>query len=135
VTTTAIRKVPTSLPHARIFLDDLFEIENLLTVEFSKLYEGSSITFEYAIDETIAMTTHQELIDHGGYTNQFSLSVLSGAKYLATGSLIFNGSMHPLFSVPYDLRSNEWAIFGKIEQIFNARKDRIKCLHESVPSI
>jgi hypothetical protein len=31
--------------------------------------------------------------------------------------------------VPSDLEKNEWAIFGRVEQVFKARKDRIKSFY------
>ena len=133
MTTTAIRKVPSSLPHARIYLDDLFEIENLLRDEFLKRFDASSISFEYAIDKSVAMTTHEELIEHGGYAAHFSLSVSGGSRYLGWAFLYFDGNSAPHFSAPYDLRESEWALFGKVSQIFRARRDWLKNLYESVP--
>jgi hypothetical protein len=134
LTTTAIRSVPTNLPHARIFLDDLIEIESLLIDEFSRLPNAESISFEYAIDGNIAMTTHEELIEHGGYATEFSLSISNGSRRLSTGLLDIGGGINPRFNIPYQLKESEWAVYGKVEQIFEARKDRLKSFCQSVPS-
>ena len=133
MTTTTIRKVPRSLPHARIYLDDLFEIENLLRDEFSKRYDAASISFEYVVDNSISMTTHDELVEHGGYATHFSLSASAGSRFLGSALLNFDGNSAPFFSLPYDSRESEWALYGKVNEIFHARRDWLKNFYESVP--
>ena len=134
MTKTAIRKIPSGLTHARVYLDDLFEIESILLEEYAKLPEAPLVSFEYLIDDILAMTTHEELIEHGGNSARFTLNVTSANwRYSEGYILILNDMVRPQFSVPRALREQQWAIFGKVEQVFKARADRFKNGVEATP--
>jgi hypothetical protein len=127
VTRTAIRTIPKKLPHASIYLDDLFEIEEILSCEYAKLPESPKISFEYEIDNKITVTTHEELIEHEGHSKRFALNVVSDESYLSDKRVL---SMYyliePTFEAPYVFGDMRWAIFGKVDEIFKARSDRLK---------
>jgi hypothetical protein len=134
MTTTAIRSLPKELPYARIFLDDLYEIEAILSEEMAKLPRPRLISFEYEIDGTTKVTTHEELESHGGHSNRFSLNLVSPDP-LFWGRLVLrlHSILRPTFDMPFDLRDQHWAIFGRVEQIFEARSDKLRKAAESIP--
>jgi len=133
VTKTAIRKVPTTLPHARIYLDDLFEIEDILSKEYASLPAAPSISFEYEIDNIVTMNTREDLIQHEGYADEFSLKVVSSPISYAPSIISIIGIGHTQFDLPYFLNEQAWSIFGKIEQVFKARTDLLKNVAQMIP--
>jgi hypothetical protein len=119
LTTSVIRKLPSELPHSRLYLDDLFEIEEILEDEFAKLQNAQPIAFEYEIDGSLVITTHEELIEHGGSSCRFALNIVSADWRLkGDGVLSFYSTIKPRFAVPYALKEGDWALFGRVEQIF-----------------
>jgi hypothetical protein len=131
---TTILSVPSELPHASIYLDDLFEIERILYQYFSELPNSPTISFHYIIDETIRMTTHDDLISHGGESEDFSLIIETGKEYSSHEKvLIFYSSLNPSFSVPFQLNKYRWAVYAQIEQIFRARSKKLPTFLGLIP--
>lgn len=126
MTKTAIRTIPSELPHASIYLDDLFEIEDIFANQAKRLPAPVPITFEYIVDRSIKMTTHEELIEHGGSCSEFSLRLRSEMKNVDSSVISIIGMAHTQFEIPYFLSDQAWEIFGKVEQIFKTRRDRLK---------
>jgi hypothetical protein len=127
VTKTAIRSIPNKLSHARIYLDDLFEIEEILSHEYAKLPKPPKITFEYEIDGKIILTTHEELIEHEGSSKRFALNVVSDNSFLSERRVLnVYSQLEPTFEAPYIFEDLRWAIFGKVAEIFKARSDKLK---------
>jgi len=135
LTKTAIREVPRELPHARIFLDDLFEVEAILRESYAKLPKEPPIGFEYTIDGKIRLTTHDELKEHEGYSSNFSLFVVGNSPYAGNSSILsITRFSNPEFNPPYDLEDQKWEIFGKVAEVFKAREDRLKNAIMALPS-
>lgn len=112
MTKKAIRTVPSELPHARIYLDDLFEIEAILLDEFSKLTNPPSVSFEYEIDGNVMMTTHDELLDHGGHTTDFSLNICttrSGFGGRAILTILETGDRVSIFRMLLKIKSGPFS--------------------------
>src|ERR1035437_3534387 len=131
---SAIRSIPRELPHASIYLDDLFEIEQILSERFSKLPNLPEFSFQYEVEGSLRMTTHQDLIDHGGSCTSFRLGIVSvESSYSENCVLRFYGRLRPTFDVPYVLKEEGWAIWGKVEQIFRTRAGKLKALATSLP--
>jgi hypothetical protein len=123
---TAIRQVYRELPHARLYLDDLVEIESILSEAHSRLANPSTIVFEYEVDREVKLTTHQDLKDHEGFSTYFVLNIVteSGSQQRV---LELYSSLRPQFSIPCFLKDdNQWAVFGRVESVFKSREDRFK---------
>lgn len=133
MTKTAIRAIPRQLPHASIYLDDLFEIEDIFASHAKSLPTPVPIGFEYILDESIKITTREELIEHGGSCNEFSLRLKSEKPNVDTSVISIIGMAHVQFEIPYFLSDRAWEIFGKVEQVFKTRKDRIKAYAQALP--
>jgi hypothetical protein len=134
VTKTAIRAIPRQLPHASIYLDDLFEIEDLFLAQAAARPTPISIAFEYVLDGSIKITTREELIEHGGSCSEFSLRLRSEETYVNTSVINIIGMAHIQFEIPYFLSDQAWEIFGKVEQIFKTRRDRMKAFADALPN-
>jgi hypothetical protein len=115
-------------------LDDLFEIEQILTDRFSKFPNPPQFSFQYEVEGSLRMTTHQDLIDHGGSCTVFRLGIVS-AEFLYSQDRVlwFCGRSKPTFDIPYTLKDEGWAIWGQVEQIFRTRAGKLKTLATSLP--
>jgi hypothetical protein len=132
MTKTAIRSVPTKLPHASIYLDDLFEIEDILSSEYLRLPTPPKISFQYEIDGKLLLTTHEELIEHEGYNSKFTLHVLSEACFSDNIRLMrFYHFLAPEFEAPFGFGGQRWAIFSRVAEIFKARASSLKQIADS----
>jgi hypothetical protein len=133
VTKTAIRTIPRQLPHASIYLDDLFEIEDIFVNQANGLPAPVSVEFEYVLGGSIKITSRDELIEHGGSCSEFSLRLRSEKPNVNTSVIDLIGMAHTQFEIPYFLSSQAWEVFGKVEQIFKTRRDRVKALADAIP--
>jgi hypothetical protein len=134
VTKKLIRKLP-ELPNARLYLDDLFEIEALLVEEYGKLPDNPSISFEYEIDNDLVVTTHEELIEHEGHTSIFQLNIKSSEwRFRETRVLVLYKILHPQFIVPNALRERGANIRENVRQIFETRADNFRNFAEKIPN-
>ncbi|HET9101362.1 MAG TPA: hypothetical protein VFN62_13285 [Acidobacteriaceae bacterium] len=132
MTKTPIRDVPRKLPHARIYLDDLFEVEDILKA-YADRSDVSFIGFEYEIDNKVKLTTRDELKEHEGYSSRFSLIMVADPRLSTRDVLSITRYLNPEFVVPYLLEDQRWAIFAEVEQVFKARKDSLKNVITSFP--
>ena len=131
---TSIRAVPRELPHADIYLDDLFEVEEIFSRNFEKLARPVEVSFQYTLNGELRMTAREDLVNHGGHCSQFGLCLVRGKG--GSGSevvLRFYSSLRPAIDIPYDLREEQWPIYGQIEQIFRSRAGKLKRVTASVP--
>lgn len=134
LTKTAIREVPQELPHARIFLDDIFEVEAILQGSYAKLPNAPPVGFEYTIDDRIKLTTHEELEEHEGFSSNFSLFVVNnGSCFGGRKVLSITRFSNPEFNPPYDLEDQKWEMFGKVAEVFKTREDKLKNAIMSLP--
>ena len=126
-----IRPVPTDLPHADIYLDDLFEIEDLLTAELRALGAAPETHFEYEVDD-LRMTAREDLEKHGGSTSRFSLMVVFKDRRWKESVLQIHGGLRPHFTPPHDLGDRRYELFGRAQQIFNGRASEFKAAMERI---
>jgi hypothetical protein len=137
---TAIRNVPTDLKHADIYLDDLFEIEEILSEPFARTNDPSTISFEYEIDDEVRLTTREELREHGGSSSKFRLNIIltrtepgRDSQSKKAPCLYLYNTTSPSLYLPFGSSMNPWEIFGRVDQVFNARRNKLKILAESAP--
>ena len=79
------------------------------------------------------MTTHDDLIEHGGNTCNFELCIDTGKSGRSCDTVLrFYSSLNPSFHAPFELNNERWTIYAKIEQIFRTRTNKLKNLAESI---
>jgi hypothetical protein len=137
VTKRVIHTVPTKLSHACIYLDDLFEIEGILSKEYAKLSKSTTISFEYEIDKNVVLTTHEELIEYGGYSNNFVVNVLSSeCSYPDYRVLSMYHMLNPELRLLQVSVGQQWTIYGLVEDVFKKRQsinDKLKTFIQAIP--
>ncbi len=133
MTKTFIRSVPRELPHASIYLDDLFEIEDIFVNQAKILSTPIAITFEYILGSSIKITTRDELIEHGGSCSEFSLRLKSEKAIVDISVIDIIGMAHIQFEIPYFLEDQSWEIFSKVCQVFKTRSNVVKLCADAIP--
>jgi hypothetical protein len=129
-----VRKLPSNLPDARIYLDDLQEVEQI----FRDASPTSDLTFEYEVagdDGADRFTSIRDLEEHGGRSSQFKLLLTSsGSPHRGSLNVLhFYKSTSPSLYYPSDEREQCWLIYGKVEQVFKARQYALRTFVESIP--
>ena len=130
-----VRDGPKFLPQARLYLD---QIEAIQCVFLEYLLPDAEPHFEYDVDKTDRFKSIEELVEHGGHADTFSLRLSWTDKGRTTGGAVFviGGIVSsPWISIPYRLSEHEWAICGKIEQIVKPRVDQWIQFANSLPNL
>ena len=123
MTVTAIRLVNNDLPHSDIYLDDLWEIEDLFTSAYQRLGGQPTVTFSYQTDN-FEITTREELTEYGGKSCNFTLKVTKGRTLDSWTNTVlsFHGRISPQLNIPSPLRDSAWDLQGRVQAIFNERR-------------
>jgi hypothetical protein len=131
---TPIRNVPTTLPHARIYLDDLEETEQILRDSSPR---DGELEFTYEVDGTDRFTSLNEIAEHCDATSMFQMRMMCRSAHgYASVALIFNGANRPiLLGTSSDSSKEDWERFSRIQQIFDARKDSPKEFIDSLSTL
>src|ERR1017187_4275894 len=130
---TKIRQVPSDLPHAHLYLDDVEEICQVLIETYKKN------PYPWAEEPTIVFSTRdsqmesiEDLEKLGGSAKNFAITVTGGDSNW--GSVQFHSFVNP------DLRNycgsdeERWAVYSKIKTIFEHRQYRAKNALFALPS-
>jgi hypothetical protein len=136
MTTTRIRDVspPRKLPEARIYLDDLAEIERILITEYRNLVPPKEISFVYEIDDTTRCDSLQELEQIGGHAKDFIMRLAGEAKersweWRHTSVLnlkSFEYDSSPSFQAPTAIADKQWELHAKVNLIFHDKRLKIR---------
>ncbi len=130
---TALRKVSKDLPHADIYLNDLWEIEAILLQAYARAMPEMTISFEYEVDNQ-KITTKDELIAYGGHTSNFTLTLVEPEPYTWSRSLLsFKGFHRPQLDVPSRVGELAWEVQGKIHAVYKDRKKAYKNVAVALP--
>jgi hypothetical protein len=122
-----IRKVPSELPHARLYLDDVEELCDILLDAFRNVkkpvyappsYSGPAIRFLIADD--LEMDTVEDLRRYGGSATKFKIMV----KVDMTSWISIDGFTNPTLDTAFSElnESEQWALYSKIKAVFEPRK-------------
>src|SRR3981081_3622680 len=128
-----IHTVPSDLPHARLYLDDLEEISRILV---DALVSSSDEGLEqsrvvYRVGD-LRMDSIDDLQQRGGSAKELEMQVKVG-PYRELG-LRFSGMLEPSLRL-YSLKDPEhWAVYAKIKSIFERRQLTLKNSIASLPS-
>jgi hypothetical protein len=131
-----IRKFDDKLPHARLYLDDLKEIEELYRAAIKQIEPEGSCKFHYEIRGEMRFESLQDLEEHGGYASPFDMYMTltdpRGRRDYSTPILRMWGWVKSEMSTPYQMLSRQWDLRAKLLAIFAPRRDRLKILVDSV---
>ena len=145
-----VQEVPSDLPHARLYLDDIEAITKVLLEEMSAKFKADIATaagtkllagdnaakFEprviYVLGQ-VEMDSIADLQEHGG--SVVSLEVrIENSRFYQTCSFSFRRHRQPsvqLYSLDPD---RAWAAFAKLQAIFKKRQIFLKNLVEDLPA-
>jgi hypothetical protein len=122
----AITRVPTGipneLPHARLFLDEIKAIEEILKTELGRSSPTGIASVKYLLNGETRCDSLEDLEEIGGSVEKFGLEVTIERenRYGETASFDI-GDVARVWTqqLPSDVR---WAIYGKVRNILFARR-------------
>jgi hypothetical protein len=106
-----IRKFDNNLPHARLYLDDLKEIEELYRAAFKEVQPEGNCDFHYEIRGKMKFESLEDLQEYGGHASSFDMYMT-----LKDPDVRFERSipilqiwawMEPEMSTPYEMQSRQ----------------------------
>jgi hypothetical protein len=124
---TKIRKVPSNLPYAHLYLDDIEEICKILfdaSHRPDKIDNVPDITF--LIGDDLKIDTIEELREHGGSATKFSIEFEMAAIRLEG----FSGPSAFFYGIQ---DAEKWAVYGRIRAVFDARRLVLKNAIMAIP--
>jgi hypothetical protein len=132
VSITKIREVPSELPNAHLYLDDVEEIRGILIEAYKKNpYRGSEPEEPTIIFETAdsRMGSIEDLRELGGSTTRFTITV--GPFHRS--QIRFYGILNPKVEIYSLSTEDQWAIYSRIKAVFEHRQYRIKNVVGALP--
>lgn len=134
-------KAPSDLPHARLYLDDIEAIAQILTQAIVEATNESKkddapapeVKASYKIaDVEDEMDSVNDLLEHGGSVREFDAKWIAPVPYRSAGLKIRGESAPSLYL--YGLGDGrEWEVYGKIRAIFTKRRMALKNLISDLP--
>ena len=122
MTVTTVRKIPSELPHAHLYLEDVEEICKILLDAFSRP-STSQPTILFSIGDDLQMDSIDDLERRGGSAKDFSIEV-GGYSYDRIRLQSFGNPDADFYSLS---DSGRWAMHSKLKAVFDARRFVIKC--------
>jgi hypothetical protein len=127
-----LREFPTDLPHARLYLDDIETITQEITATILQHLQADAAEvntiYEIGNDQMDAIS---DLSAQGGSTKQLVINI-TGPGYLGA-YLDIDGSASPTLRL-YGFRDEEqWAVYGKIRELFERRRSTLKNIVAAIP--
>ena len=133
MTTTRIDRVPSKLPHAHLYLDDIEEISRILLDAYttSSAYPPSQPKITYEIGDEFRLDSINDLRERGGSVSDFRIAV---GPY-GTNEVRWYRFSNPQIRL-YGINEREqWASYGKVKAVFDARKLVIKNIASAIPDL
>jgi len=138
-----IRELPSELPHARLYLDDIEEISTLLAEAYTsaltalnakyqaeyqlpankKVVPDEAVKIVYRIGDS-QMDSIDDLREHGGYATNFSLIVLDSTSHAELHVHSFH--TNPKLRLGYPLEEEQWSVYARVKAIFDRRQLKLK---------
>lgn len=128
-----VQEVPRALPHARLFLDDLETVTNILVEAHAraKRQQNAQVTVSYRIRDAI-YDSIADLEQLGGSTNEIEIILNLGGREVDALAL-YGRFTAPVISL-YELSAEErWAVHAKLHDVFLHRGMYLKNLVLSAP--
>jgi len=129
---TKIVSVPSELPHAHIYLDDVQQICDILTEAVrAELKDGDEVAVRFYTKD-LMMETVDDLKSYGGSLSDFRMTV-SSRKYGANTSLSFSFFSEPTISLYLQNQEASWATYSKVKAVLDTRQLVLKNTLERLP--
>jgi hypothetical protein len=128
MSTIKIRRVPSHLPHAHLYLDDVEEICKILLDAVCKASEGRVIyappgyegpSIRYSIGDDLEMDSIADLKEHGGSARKFKIEV---RVPLTASWMIFDVFASPTVELGFLGEAEQWGVYSRIKAVFEPRK-------------
>jgi hypothetical protein len=123
MTVTTVRKIPSELPHAHLYLDDVEEICKILLDTFKTLPGNSQPNIRFSVGDNLRTDSIEDLEERGGSATHFSIEV--GPRFSAD-DVNFRGFLNPEARFYGLSESEQWAVYSKLKAIFDLRRFVIK---------
>lgn len=124
---TKVRELPTALPHAHLYLDDVEEICQILTgAHKNDKNKASDLRFS-TVDTR--MESIEDLQNLGGSATEFTIAV-GGFGGI---SIRFNSFLQPELRMYAATVEEHWAVYSRINAIFEHRRYHIKNTFAGLP--
>jgi hypothetical protein len=137
-----IEVVPSALPHARLYLDDIESIEQIFKDSILKAIKAEATDNSRTVpelDTTYVMGREEmdsidDLLEQGGSSTRFHFEVHARESYRYC-LLSLNGpsSLPSVYSYGID-NAGEWGLHAKVAAVFKRRSMPIRNLLEGLPS-
>jgi hypothetical protein len=136
---TKIREVPSKLPAARLYLDDIAEITGILADTCkTKAADKPAVLYKFGDGKNDAQATSiEDLKEIGGSVNYFTIDVTAAVRgsSFPDGEVVIRDTLSPEVRYLYGLDDNvRRATFQKIEAIFRHRQLAMKNALSQLPS-
>jgi hypothetical protein len=133
-----IRTVPTELPHARLYLDDVEELSRILLDAFRNpkkpIYAQPGDppqALRFLIGDDLQIDTVDDLRQRGGSASSFQIAVTVG---IIGSSISIQGFIPPTLRLSPELDvSEQWAVYSKVRAVFETRELVLKNAILSLP--
>jgi hypothetical protein len=122
-------RVPSSLPPAKLYLDDIEQITQILVESEQEHGEQLPQNPELEISFRIHNQTTNDIQDlsnlHPDFTNDFYVEVRRGSRFVASVTIYKSYTAWYAYGLT---ESEDWALFHKLDTFFEARRLRWKKL-------
>jgi hypothetical protein len=129
-----IQEVPSELPHARLFLDDVEQIVDLLrdaTTRYqTRRYQRTDartepppVTVVYRLGD-LELDSVQDLQAHGGGAANFRIQAVTG-DWVRVEVALVGWATNPHIRIPFE-KDEAWTTYAKVKAVFDSRQLRLK---------
>jgi len=125
-----IQTVPTDLPHAKLYLDDLEEVTKILMEMSVPESEKDEPIVTYKIGNKV-MDSISDLHQQGGSTT--SLEVNVRRRRWRDAELRFSNYSDPSVSFVSEETQQKWALYGKVKTVFDSKRYVLKNVVDDLP--
>jgi hypothetical protein len=157
-----IQELPSDLPHARLYLDDIETVTRILSAAIAEAEAADIDRLERAKNKSLSgdklaiqtsdrlpavlddvkvvyrigqeeMDSIDDLLDQGGSVTNLQVRVFTPRIPWNRCELDFSWASKPRLRLSFDKKSNEWEIHAKVRDVFERRRSVVKNLVEDLP--
>lgn len=128
--------VPTGLPVARLLLDDIKAIKELLSEELKKLADtpDSPVWVTYRINRDTQCEDIADLKEIGGYVKDFEMDVAVKLDHEVYSARLKVGGRSNYLWIFGNREELAWTLHGRVQRVFFARRLKSSYVYESLPT-
>jgi hypothetical protein len=114
------KSIPSTLPAAKLFLDD---IEEICTILKGSSVEGNLST-TFVVDDAKVCESLEDLKRIGGHTRDFDIKIEGRGTNYTSYTIEVRDYRSSLYLHSPEGRSTDWSKYGQLSEIFKKRKKR-----------